>query len=756
MVSRSAIALLCVCVALGSAACSRDVEKAKREYVQRGDDYIKNKNVDAAIIEYRNAIQRDPRFAEAYQKLATAYLTRGDGSEALRASVTAADLLPNADEAQLQAGELLLLSGQFVDARVRAQKVLGRSANNVRARVLLGNATAGLKDIDSAIQQFEEAIRLDPNQSGIYMGLAALKASQGDREAAERTFKQAVETDPKSVTARLALAQFYWSTERFEEAEKTLKAAHDAIPDNARTNMALAVFYQATRRAAEAEPFLRAAVQADPSPRTRTVLADYYIARNRIADAKPLLEPLAKDRRFGALASLRLAGIAQIEGRPEDALQIIDATLTTQPKNATVLAAKADLLRQQRKFDDATKVADQALAVNPASTEAHFVRGRALMAQGRLDQAEQAFNNALKANPRAEAARVELARLKLRNDATEAGRLAAQVVEANPGNLTARLTMARAHVQKQEYTQAKQILDELTRVAPKAAPVHTLMGTLLVRQRDLVGARAAFTRALEIDPMDLESLEGITTLDFSTKQQAAAIARLEALLPRAGSNPGVLTIAAKAYAAARDFGAAERLLVKAIELDPSSLGAYKTLGGVYIAQKRIGEARAQLVKAASREEKPVGVLTVIGMLDLMENRIPSAQEQFEKVLKMDPQAGVAANNLAWIYAEHGGSLDIALQMAKSAETQLPNEAEVSDTLGWIYFKKGLYPQSIVALQRSVQLDPKNANSIYHLALAHEKSGDRAEARRVMSQYLSLDSTSPRGVEIKRKFDALGI
>ena len=52
----------------------------KREYVERGDRYIQDKNVEAAIIEYRNAVQHDPRFGEAYRKLASAYLTHGDGA----------------------------------------------------------------------------------------------------------------------------------------------------------------------------------------------------------------------------------------------------------------------------------------------------------------------------------------------------------------------------------------------------------------------------------------------------------------------------------------------------------------------------------------------------------------------------------------------------------------------------------------------------------------------------------------------------
>src|SRR5687767_3478722 len=391
---------LAIC-ALGASACSRDIEKMKREYVERGDRYIQDKNVEAAIIEYRNAVQHDPRFGEAYRKLASAYLTHGDGAEAVRAAVTAAELLPDVPEAQLEAGSLLLLAGKFVDAKKLADKVLSANAQDVRARVLLGNATAGLKDLDAAIKEFEEAIRLDPQQSATYTGLASLKASSGDPATAERIFKQAISTDQQSTSARLALAHFYWSHDRVAEAEQVMKEAHQLKPSDSRVNVTLALFYQATRRRAEAEPFLRAAAEAGDDPRPTMLLADYYIAQNRGAEAAKLLQPFTGDRKYGVLVSMRLAGIAQVEGHADEAITIIDKAISNDPSNSRTLAAKSDLLLRQNRIDEAAKAADAAIAANASSAEAQFVRGRVLRAKGNFDKAEETFNEVLRLNPRA-------------------------------------------------------------------------------------------------------------------------------------------------------------------------------------------------------------------------------------------------------------------------------------------------------------------------------------------------------------------
>jgi tetratricopeptide (TPR) repeat protein len=756
MLSKGAIALACAGLcSICSSGCSRDVEQAKREYVERGDAYIKAGNVDAAVIEYRNAVQQDARFGEAYRKLSAAYLSRGDSANAMRASTAAADLLPDLPEVQIEAGNLALAAGRLDDAKARAKRVLTRDPENVAARVLLGNATAGLKEFDSAMKEFEEAIRLDPQQTSAYASLGVLQATQGDRQAAERTFTQSIALAPKSIPARLALAQFYWSDRQFDRAEEVMKAAVALAPADQKANVSLAVFYEFTGRSAESEPYLKAAFDADPSPRVTLLLADYYLSAKRTGDAIPLLRRVVSDPKLGALASIRLANVSELGGRTEEATRIIEDALAAHPKNGGILAAKADLLRGRRQLDDALKVADLAVAADPASAQAVFIRGRVLAAKGHFDEARKAFEDVLALNPRAAAADLELARLRLRDRAPEAVTLASKAAAANPSSLDARLTLARAQVQQHNYAQAQSGLEQLAKAEPKAAAPPAQLGSLLLQTGDVAGARAAFNRAIALDPFQMEALAGLTTLDFKAQRSAEALARLNGLLDRAPNNAGLLLIAAGAYSSAHDLARAETLLVRAVDADPGLLAAYAMLGRVYLAQHRLDAARTQFEKLANEQERPVGALTLLGVINQMQNRIPEAQRAFERALKADPRAAVAANNLAWIYAENGGSLDSALLLAEMANTALPNQAEVSDTLGWVYYKKDLLPLAIRTLQRGLELDPSNATTVYHLALAHEKNGNQVEARRLLERYLTLDPGSERGSDVRRRLKVLG-
>jgi tetratricopeptide (TPR) repeat protein len=120
-----------------------------------------------------------------------------------------------------------------------------------------------------------------------------------------------------------------------------------------------------------------------------------------------------------------------------------------------------------------------------------------------------------------------------------------------------------------------------------------------------------------------------------------------------------------------------------------------------------------------------------------QQKLPEAKKRYEKIMDLDPTAAVAANNLAWIYAEEGDRLDDALRLAQQAAARLPDNAEVQDTIGWIYYKKELPALAIPAFERSAEKVPDNASYHYHLALALKKAGNAERALRAVEQAIRL-------------------
>src|SRR5216684_8845378 len=106
MTERLKLLSLC-CLLAVSAACHK---LTAADHVQRGAKFAEDKKDQEAILEFRLAVQADPRLGDARLKLGDAYLRVGDAKDALGEYVRAADLLPKNIDAQVKAGRLLLVA----------------------------------------------------------------------------------------------------------------------------------------------------------------------------------------------------------------------------------------------------------------------------------------------------------------------------------------------------------------------------------------------------------------------------------------------------------------------------------------------------------------------------------------------------------------------------------------------------------------------------------------------------------------------
>jgi Flp pilus assembly protein TadD len=138
-----------------------------------------------------------------------------------------------------------------------------------------------------------------------------------------------------------------------------------------------------------------------------------------------------------------------------------------------------------------------------------------------------------------------------------------------------------------------------------------------------------------------------------------------------------------------------------------------------------------------RQPKSVPALTMLGMVLEMQGKSADAEKQYEKALDLDPHAVVAANNLAWSYANKGANLDVALQLAQAAKRYAPDQPVVNDTLGWVYYKKNLFSLAVVPLELSVANAPKNPVFRYHLGLVYAKLGYSDRARKALTEAIKL-------------------
>ncbi len=419
------------------------------------------------------------------------------------------------------------------------------------------------------------------------------------------------------------------------------------------------------------------------------------------------------------------------------------------------MLVKTSLLIADRKTDEALLVVAAAAERHPDSISALFMLGRVQAVRKQPDAAIAAFQEVLRLNPRASEAKVALANLHLAQGKPETSIGFAQEVLANePANADAQLVLVRGLLMNGQVERADPELKRLVARYPNSAAVRTQMGMFYGRKRDVKAARAEFERALTIDPDALDAVGGLVALDLSAHDFASARTRVDQRVATKPTAP-LLALAARTYAASGDLAAAERFLRQSIERDPMYFASYQALGQLYIVQGKLDAALAEFNAVAQRSPKSVAAWTMAGIILQTKGDIVAARGRFERVMQIDPEAAVAANNLAWIYVENEGNLDVALNLAQTAQRRLPDVAAVNDTLGFIYYKKNLASLAISALKVAAEKEPGNAQVQYHLGLAYTSAGDTARAKQSLSRALSLkldDDDAQRAGELLKSLD----
>ncbi len=727
------LAFCAAVIAATAAGCAPSAQSS----LERGNALFEKGNIDAAVLEYRNAVAKDPLMAQARVKLSEAYLRKGDVAGAIGEAVRAADLLPKDVEAQLKAGSLLLRAGRLQDARARADKALAVDAKSVEALVLRANALAGLTDLDGALTQMQQALTLDPS-SLVQTTMGFIRAARGDIPEAEAAFQQAVAADAKSVPARLALGHFYWAAGRLPDAGAAFESALALEPANLLANRSLAAFLLRSGRASEAEPYFKKAVGASGSVEARLALADYYLALKRSEDALAELDRLSSEPRYWAIARSKTADIQFRGGQPAEALRTIDEVIGKHPSIFGARVVRGRVLFAQGRVADALADAQEAVRLEPASVDAQFLLGLALEARQDLDGAAKAFAEVLRLNPRVTVAQVRLAMIELRRDALPAAtRLAQDAAARDPAYLPALLVLARALVEQGETERAAAIAQRLAQSAPEFPQVQHLVGRLALAKGDRAGARAAFEKALSLNGLLVEPLADLVSLDLQERKPAAARARVEQRLARTPDSGPVLTLAGRTWFATGDASKGEAFLRRAIEADSESLEAYSLLASLYYREGRADDAIAEFDRLAARGQSGDGPQTMAAVILHENGKVDEAQRRYERLIETHPQAALAANNLAWIYASRGVQLDRALQLAQTAKAAMPDEPEVNDTLGYVFIKKQLPALAVAPLTFATSRVPGNASFNYHLGLAYVALGKPEQGRKYLDDALRI-------------------
>ncbi len=737
---RFTISLLLAVIAL-SLSCSRDPNVRKQKYLDSGKRYFEKAKYREASIEFANAIQVDPAFADAHYQLAQTYIKMGTFSSAYSELLRTVDLQPDNAKAQIDLGNLLLAGRKVDEAEKRAQIVLAKQPGNADAHALLANAKAAAGHMDAAIQELRKAVELNPKNAQFHTNLGLFLQNAKQYSEAEAAYKKGVELDPKSQNGLLSLASFYVSQKRWAEAEQSLNQAVQSDPASPQPRIALARFYLLQQKKDRAEQVLADAKKAMPNnPDGYRLLADFYLSTGDTDKALAEYGSLVQEHQNDLVLKKIYVSLLLQKNRIDEASRLTDEILKSNPKDVEGLIARGRILIVQKKGSDAMQALNTAVKSEPDNAAAHYFLALAADLTGDTTRRETELREAVRLRPDFSEAQAALGSIALqKGDWDTLSSSAEAVLKAQPASPQGYLMRAMAETSRKDVARAEADFKHAIQIAPNNAMVYLRFGEFNLSQHRLKEADQALEQALARDPSSAEAMQALIASGIMQKQPAAKLAeRLNAQIAKSPNTGAFYAMLGRLEAQNHDFAKAEQHLQKALDLDKNNAMAFALLAQVQNASGSSQKAIETYNSWIQRNPKDVRPYILLGTLEDMNNNWQKAQQLYQKALDVSPDFPIAANNLAYSMLVHGGNTDVALSLAQVARRGMQDSPNSADTLGWAYFQKGAYGLAIDLLQDATKKSPDNATYQYHLGLAYLKQNQRAQAKEHLQKSLQLD------------------
>jgi tetratricopeptide (TPR) repeat protein len=595
---------------------------------------------------------------------------------------------------------------------------------------VLGRHLENAGEVDEAVKAFERAARLDPDSADIPAELAGLFARQGRFDEARQTAEHALSLDAGNVDAHRVLGSIFAAV-----ADADIKVP-DLTAEAARAR-AIQHLEQGRRPLADVD------VGVDMT------LGRLYLSARRAEDAVRVFQRVLQQQPEVAEASVLLARAESAAGRPERAVEALEAAAEDNPR---LLNTLAELYERQQRWRDAASAYQRLSAITPGSVDTRIRWASALLQTdeaGAITEARDLLRRVSEGgvnDPRA-LYLLSGAERRLKNyDAAEA--VARKLMATSPDLPSGPFALAQIYEDQRRYTAAADVLSPVVeKYADAAEPPRELMtiaahlGFAELQAGRPDAAIAAFEKA--------RTLSGGTAGFETAIIQAHMLARRydkAAEIARGGraARPDDLRYAQLEARALAKAGRGDRAVVvmrDALGAHGANVQAHLTLAEVLQEADRTAEADVVLAEAAEKFPADLTVPFQRGALLEQRRDYAGAEVAFRLVLEKDPLHAPALNYLGYMLAERGERLDEAVSLVERALSIDPDNGAYLDSLGWAYFRQKKFERAEPLLKRAAEQAPGNSVIQDHLGDLLWAMGKRREAADAWRRALSGDGES---------------
>lgn len=720
--------------------------------MDRGKQYMEQKDYKRALIEWKNAYRHFPKDAEVVYQMAMAYMANGDLQSGVQYLQLATKIDPKHVNAQIRLSELMALNRNdevIQEAERRAQAALAADTSNAEAAATLAFAELRLGKTDIAMKRLEDVIAASPKALKASQVLANVKLSKGDLAGAEEILKRAQESNPTSWEAQFALARFYMMTNRLDDAVAATAKVLALDPLNELSLNDMASLKMALKKPAEAEEYYKK-LASHPSKKQPSIHAIYLFQTGKQQEGLAELEKVrAGDKSDRAVRNQLVAAYLTLNRRP-DAEKVLTEAIKANGRDTDALLQRAELRLLDGNVESIEADLGQVLKFKPDSGEAHYLMSRLHRTRNDLNNQERELYDALKFNPRLLIARTDLAQRLIGKNGAKAG---LDILDAAPDDQKNTIPIiAQRNWALLGLGRIEEVQQGIEKGYKLARTSEFLLQDAIIRLRakQYKVGRTLLEEAARANPNDLRVVQALAESHVAeNKDVAGALMELKKQAEAHPESPRLQHLYGNWLVMTGKPEEARQAFLKAKTADSQYIGADMALAQVDLVQGNLPQARSDLSNVLKVKPDEPGATLLLAMIDEKAGRAADAIASYRKVVRLEPSNMVALNNLAYRLAVSQGASDEALQLAQKAKEMAPNNPAVDDTLGWAYYQKSLYSSAVKQLESATAVPNPSPIRLYHLAMAYQKAGSPAKARQAFDRAYKLAPTIPEADVAKK-------
>jgi tetratricopeptide (TPR) repeat protein len=383
---------------------------------------------------------------------------------------------------------------------------------------------------------------------------------------------------------------------------------------------------------------------------------------------------------------------------------LAEALVADFPGQALPLSVMAAVHKSHGDVQRAETLWKEALRIDSSQSDFYEQLGLVAQEQDELDRAVAYWQEGLKRNPRAP-------------------------------NLRWRL--AYVQVQQGQLDGTVRLLQEECTLTPDAARNYFLLGQIHLKQNAYQKAKACYEKALELQPSYVNAHYGLGKVYTRLKQREKAGASMKAYqmlkarqdtseeriildeFPVARARAAGLYRRVAGFYDSREHGPSkEKLLRRAISLDPESALNWEKLATLHYQQNRFQTALEDFQRAGELDPKNPLYYLNIGMLYGATGQLSQAEVSFKEAVDRFPRYSLAYVELARFYLYHRTNLVQAQSLAGKAIALQPSAANY-DLLARACEANGDRSAAVAAAEQALAMEPDNKR--YRAFYAHLQS-----------------------------------